>query len=80
MRPLWQLGSICGTPHTDRPADTGREDEMRNADGIGGKGVRGGVVVVVSVVVVVVAAVVVEVVVVVVVVDEVVLLVQRREF
>ena len=79
MRPLWQLGSICGTPHTDRPADTGREEEMRNADGIGGKGVRGGIVVV-SVVVVVVALVVVEVVVVVVVVDEVVLLVQRREF
>ena len=35
MRPLWQFGSTCGTPHTDRPADTGRE-EIRNVDGLGG--------------------------------------------
>ena len=62
MRPLWQLGSICGTPHTDRPADTGREDETRNEDGMGGNGVRDVVaaafVVVVAVVVVVVVVVV----------------------
>ena len=72
MRPLWQFGSICGTPHTDRPADTGgRDDETRNEDGMGGTGVGGGVVVA-FVVVVVAVEVVVVVVVAVVVVDEVV--------
>ena len=73
MRPLWQLGSICGTPHTDRPTETGREEETRNEDAIGGKGVRD--VVVGACVVVVVVLVVVVVVVVDVVVDEVELLV-----
>ena len=73
MRPLWQFGSICGTPHTDRPADTGgRDDETRDDDGTcgTGAGVRGGVVV--ADVVVVAVEVVVVVVVVVVVDDEVV--------
>ena len=69
MRPLWQFGSICGTPHTDRPADTGgRDDETRNEGGTCGTGV---VAVVVVVIVVVAAEVVVVIVgVVVVVVDE----------
>ena len=65
MRPLWQFGSICGTPHTDRPADTGgRDDETRNDDGTCGTGVRDGVVVAFVVVVVSVEVVVVVVVVV----------------
>ena len=59
MRPLWQFGSICGTPHTDRPADTGRDDETRNEDGTCGMGVVATVVVVVAVEVVVVVVVVV---------------------
>ena len=72
MRPLWQFGSICGTPHTDRPADTGgRDDETRNDNGTCGRGVGDGVVVA-DIVVVVAVEVVVVVVVVVVVDDEVV--------
>ena len=52
MRPLWQFGSTCGTPHTDRPADTGREEEIMNVDGVGAGDVVKDVVVVALVVVV----------------------------